>query len=77
MDIREDEDNFVLEAELAGLTDKDIDINVENHMLTLSSNKEEEKEEEKKGYVLKERKKRFLQQKLYAAEERRCRKDQC
>lgn len=56
VDIREDEDKFVLEAELAGLTEKDIDINVENHMLTLSSSKEEKKEEEKKGYVLKERK---------------------
>lgn len=55
VDVHEDENQFTLEAEMPGMTDKDVDINVENNMLTISSKKEEEKEEEKKGYVLKER----------------------
>jgi HSP20 family protein len=56
VDVREDEDRFFLEAELPGMTEKDVNINVENNMLTISSKKEEERNEEKKGYVLKERK---------------------
>ena len=55
VDVQEDENQFSLEAELPGMTEKDVDINVENNMLTISSKKEEEKNEEKKGYVLKER----------------------
>jgi HSP20 family protein len=55
VDIREEEDKYILEAELAGLSEKEIYINVENGMLTLSSEKKEEKEEKKNGYILKER----------------------
>ena len=56
VDIREEEDKYILEAELAGISEKDIDINVENGMLTISSEKKDEKEEKKNGYILKERK---------------------
>lgn len=56
VDVREDENQFSLEAEMPGMTEKDVDINVENNMLTISSKKEEENKEEKKGYVLRERK---------------------
>ena len=56
VDVRESEDGFVLEAELAGLTENDIDIDVKDHLLTISSKSEEKKEEKKNGYVLKERK---------------------
>ena len=58
VDIREEEDKYVLEAELAGFSEKEIDINVENDMLTISSEKTErkdQKEEKKNGYILKER----------------------
>lgn len=55
VDIREDEDKYVLEAELAGVSEKDVDINVENDMLTISSSREEKNEEKKEGYILKER----------------------
>ncbi|MFP4563725.1 MAG: Hsp20/alpha crystallin family protein [Spirochaetia bacterium] len=55
VDIREEDEKYVLEAELAGLSEKDIDIDVENDMLTISSEKKDEKEEKKDGYILKER----------------------
>ena len=56
VDVRESEDSFTLEAELAGLTEKDIDIDVKDHLLTISSKNEEKTEEKKNGYVIKERK---------------------
>ena len=55
VDIREDEDGYVLEAELPGLTEKDIEVKVDDNLLTISSKKEDEKEEGRDGYLLKER----------------------
>lgn len=55
VDIREEADKYVLEAELPGLTEKDIDVKLENNLLTISSKKEENKEEKKNGYLLRER----------------------
>ena len=56
VDVKDEEKKFVVEAELPGLTEKDIDVKVENNLLTISSKKSEEKEEKKDGYILKERK---------------------
>ena len=56
VDVREDEKEYTMEVELPGLTEKDIDVKVENNILTVSSKKEESKEEEKKGYLMHERK---------------------
>ena len=56
VDIREEEGKFILEAELPGFSEKDLDIKVEENLLTLSSKKEESKEEKKEGYLLRERK---------------------
>jgi len=55
VDIQEDDKGYRMEIELPGLTEKEIEVKVENNVLTISSKKEEEKEEEKKDYVLKER----------------------
>ena len=56
VDIVEDDDRYVLEAELTGLSEKDVDVKVEDNLLTISSSSTEEKEEEKKSYLLRERK---------------------
>ena len=55
VDIVENDDSYVLEAELTGLSEKDVDVQLNDNLLTLSSKKEEVKTEEKKNYVLKER----------------------
>ena len=59
VDIREEENAYVLEAELPGLSEKDVDVKVENELLTIASKTEEKKEEKKvakkDGYLLKER----------------------
>jgi len=56
VDVREDGDRYIMEAELPGLTEKDIDVNLDDNLLTISSKKKEEKEEENEGYLIHERK---------------------
>ena len=56
VDIKEEKDKYIMEVELPGFTEKDVELKVENNVLTLSSKKEETKEESKKGYIRKERK---------------------
>jgi len=55
VDVREDDREYTMEVELPGLTEKDIEVKVENDLFTVSSKKEEDKKEDKKGYVLRER----------------------
>jgi len=55
VDVREQENEYLMEAELPGLAEKDIELNMEDNILTLSSKKEESKEEEKNGYLIRER----------------------
>lgn len=55
VDIREEDDKYVVEAELTGLTEKDIDVKVQDNLLTISSKKSDEKEQQKHGYLLRER----------------------
>jgi len=55
VDVRETEDEYLMEAELPGLSDNDIELNVEDNILTLSSKKEESTEEKKDGYLIRER----------------------
>ncbi|TFG58889.1 MAG: Hsp20/alpha crystallin family protein [Spirochaetales bacterium] len=55
VDIREENDKYILEAELPGLSEKDIEVKLETNLLTISSVKKEEKEEKKNGYLLRER----------------------
>jgi HSP20 family protein len=55
VDISENADSYVLEAELPGLTEKDVEVKIDDNLLTISSKTEEEKKEERDGYILKER----------------------
>ena len=55
VDVREEKDRYVLEAELPGLTEKDIEVKVEDNLLTISSKKEEKREEKGDEYLIRER----------------------
>lgn len=55
VDIRETESEYLMEVELPGRTEKDVEVKLENTLLTISSTKDEKKEEKKNGYVLRER----------------------
>jgi len=55
VDVREENDKYVLEAELTGLSEKDIDVKVQDSLLTIASKKSEQTEAKKNGYLVKER----------------------
>jgi HSP20 family protein len=55
VDVREEKDRYMLEAELPGLTEKDVEVKIEENLLTISSARDEEKKEERPAYLMRER----------------------
>jgi HSP20 family protein len=59
VDVRENEDGYLMEVELPGLSEKDVELKVEDSILTLSSRKEETREDAREdksdGYLIHER----------------------
>lgn len=55
VDVTENEKEFRVSAELPGMEDKDIDVSLQNDMLTIRGEKKEEKEEKGKDYYRMER----------------------
>jgi HSP20 family protein len=55
MDLVETEDAFVLRADLPGLSESDVNIELEDNVLTLSGERKAEHEERKEGYYRVER----------------------
>ena len=49
-DVLETKDEIVIKAELPGLNEKDVDVELENNVLTLKGERNAEKETEEKGY---------------------------
>lgn len=55
MDLVEKEDGYEVTAELPGLDEKNVEIKLSNHTLTIKGEKDEQKEEKQKDYYLSER----------------------
>jgi HSP20 family protein len=55
MDLVETEDDFILRADLPGLSEKDVNIELEGNVLTISGERKAEHEERKEGYYRVER----------------------
>ncbi len=55
MDIKEEEKEYIITAEVPGFKKDDINIEIRNDVMTISSEHKEEKEEKKEGYIYKER----------------------
>jgi HSP20 family protein len=55
VDVRETEAEYLMEVDLPGLSEKDIEVKLNNSLLTVSSKKEEKKEEKENGYLMRER----------------------
>jgi len=52
VDVREDGDHVYVEAELPGFKKDEIDISLENQMLTITAERRQEKDADKKGELL-------------------------
>ena len=50
VDIKEEADRFVIHADVPGVDPKDIEVNMENGVLTIKGQRESEKKEEREGY---------------------------
>ena len=59
MDMFEEEGHIVVKAEMPGISKKDLDINLEGKMLTITAEKKEEKEEGEEGTTDYTRERRF------------------
>lgn len=55
VDIKEKDDAFVIVADIPGVDPKDIDVHMENGVLSIKGERESEKKEEKEGYKRVER----------------------
>lgn len=55
VDVREDDDAFILTAEVPGIAEKDIDVQVTEDSITIKGEKKEEKEDKGKDYYCMER----------------------
>ena len=55
IDLVEKETEYEITAELPGLEQKDVEVRLSNHTLTITGEKKEEKEEKRKDYYLSER----------------------
>jgi len=55
VDIKEDADKFVIHADIPGVKPEEIDINMENGVLTIKGEKKSESKTEKEGYKRVER----------------------
>ncbi len=74
VDVQELDDRYVLEADLPGMTQKEIDVKVEDNLLTISSETKDASEQKPNGYIVRERRCFELSAELRAAE--RCRSHQ-
>ena len=55
VDVKEEDRCFLITADLPGVDPKDVDITMQNGMLSIKGERSEEKKEEKEGYRLVER----------------------
>jgi HSP20 family protein len=50
VDIKEEDDRYVVRADVPGVDPKDIEVTLDNDVLSISGKREEEKKEEREGY---------------------------
>ena len=55
IDVYDDEKNFYIKADVAGIDEKNLDVAISENVLTLSGKKTEERKDEGKNYIFSER----------------------
>jgi HSP20 family protein len=64
IDVLQRDGDLVVRAELPGVEPDDVDITVQNNVLTISGRISEEREEEREGYLIRERRAGFFRRSL-------------
>lgn len=64
LDVKEEEKNYTIEAELPGVKKEEINISLDDGRLLISVTRDEKNEEEKKGYVHRERRYSSMQRSI-------------
>ena len=65
VDIKDTEQAYIVEAEIVGVSKEDIEVNLEDNVLSINVKKEDKKEEEKVNYLLKERRSSSISRQFY------------
>ena len=65
MDIRENEKEYIIDAELPGIKKDNITIDINENNLTVSANYQEDKKEEKGNYIHRERRMSSMSRTVY------------
>jgi HSP20 family protein len=69
IDVVQRDGDLVVRAELPGARPEDVDVTVQNGVLTISGKREEEREEERGGYLVRERRSGFFRRSLQLAQD--------
>lgn len=64
IDVRDEEKNYLIEAELPGVNKEDITLSVDDGILTIAVKHEEQKEEKDKNYIHRERRYSSMERRL-------------
>ncbi|WP_028829569.1 Hsp20/alpha crystallin family protein [Proteocatella sphenisci] len=68
IDVQENDDDYVVEAELPGISKEEIEVKIDRGRLQISIEKDESSEEIKKNYIHRERKHSSLNRSIYLAD---------
>jgi HSP20 family protein len=69
IDVIQRDDDLVVRAELPGVTPDEVDIAIQNNVLTISGRISEEREEEREGYLVRERRSGMFRRSLQLPQE--------
>jgi HSP20 family protein len=69
IDVIQRDDDLVVRAELPGVTPDEVDIIIQNNVLTISGRISEEREEEREGYLVRERRTGMFRRSLQLPQE--------
>ncbi|WP_434509664.1 Hsp20/alpha crystallin family protein [Desulfitobacterium sp. AusDCA] len=64
VDIRENEKEYILEADLPGITKENLHLDFEDNVLTIAVEKDEQLNDEKENYICRERRSEYISRKF-------------
>lgn len=69
VDLKEVDNKYILDADVPGMNESDLDVDLHDNILTIKGEKRSEKETKEKGYVCMERSRGSFRRDIYLSEE--------